>query len=229
MAGTRTSVDRKTRIDGVLSSFYERPVYKQVEQWRKMKNAFMKTPKGQCVVCKFLEIPRGLAGIGTKFEETVDGELIAICGGRDGDLVCPGLKIQREAYIDRATVTKEVLQTQAELRKDLKHIRDRVLATETLTKEDRKEFGEMTEEYQALKTLEERYHQIIQETTEKDSVVISTDDVIEVPEAYFGPTEGLRMVTPMIPTIKKDAMVPSIFLDTVTVALCKEDLPVPIL
>jgi hypothetical protein len=198
-------MSRQQRIENAMRLFYERPVSEQVIAWYSKKLAQEKKPTGQCVICKSLKIPAGLSGIGATFEKHEDGRLTAICGGRGGERVCPGYEIMREMYVDQATITSEIQRAMEDTRKELKIIRDRVLATEELSKEDEEAFRELTSEYLRLKEIEEAHTNAIEEiisASDRDEIVVE-EDTIDIPDAYFGSTENMTLRTPMLPTEKR--------------------------
>jgi hypothetical protein len=217
-----------------VRNFYERlqskPAYEQAIFWLKTKTKYESSKQSYCAVCKMLNIPQREAGRYTKFYRTEDGKLVAECGGRDdGVPVCQGFTVQREPYLDRATVTQELQQTGEILRKNIKHIRDRVLATEKFTDEDKELFKSLTEEYQSVRILEEDYKRAIASIPSTIATATSVEDEILVPDAYFGVTEGIRFKSPMIYQLKSEKDKPLETLDIVLVPVCKDDIPVKVL
>jgi hypothetical protein len=217
-----------------LKDFYKREKHNQAIFWQDLKKKYEGTdgkPMNMCAVCKILYIPRGLAGKGTIFKRTEDARLLAICEGRDGIPVCPGLEIKRDLYLDRATVTQELKETGEILRKNLKHIRDRVLATNTFDDIDKTNFKDLTEEYQSIRILEENYKEEMENVSIKVSKADVVEDEIMVPDAYFGNTEGIKFSSPMIiqKKGKKEDMLLEDMLDIKMYAICKDDLPVKVL
>lgn len=224
------SDQRNERITRAMAEFYEKAVHDQIIMWHLKKQAQEKNPNGQCVICKSLKLPQGISGKAAKFERHADGRLTAICGGRDGVEVCPGYNIMREPYVDQATITKEIKETLRLMRQDLKIIRDRVLATETLTKEDENEFRSMTNEYARLKKIEEEHKEEIGKISDEYNQVTMIDDEILVPNAYFGDTVGMIMKTPMLPTEKRTGGLENgEYPEVVMIPICKEDIPVRVM
>jgi hypothetical protein len=220
-------MSRQERIDRAMVAFYEAPVHEQVIAWYRNKLAQEKNPKGQCVICKSLKLPKGTSGSAAVFEKREDGYLITTCGGRDGKPVCPGYKIKREPYVDQATITSEVHEAMRDTRREIKIIRDRILAMGELTKEDEEEFREMTSEYVKLKQIEEAHKEEIDEVGRGVLEYIVMEDEILVPEAYFGNTEGLVMKTPMILQEKREGTLEmGEYPEMITMNICKEDIPV---
>jgi len=220
-------MSRQERIDRAMTAFYDLPVHEQVIAWYRNKLAQEKNPKGQCVICKSLKLPRGESGSSAVFEKKEDGYLIATCGGRDGAPVCSGYKIKREPYVDQATITSEIQEAMRNTRADIKIIRDRILAMGELTKEDEEEFREMTSEYVKLKQIEEAHREEIDELGRGVMEYIVMEDEILVPDAYFGNTEGLVMKTPMILQEKREgALEMGEYPEMITMNICKEDIPV---
>lgn len=223
---------QEARINALMEAFNSKSTSEKVVAWhiRKLEQEKHIKKKSQCVICKSLKIPAGLAGAPAIFERHEDGRLTATCGGRDGAPVCPGYDIQRDAYVDQATVTSEIQASMREMRGELKIIRDRVLATETLSKEDAKAFREMSIEYARLKEIEEAHASEIIKESEIPNHVISIEDEILVPSTYFGNTVGLKMVTPMIPVLGRNGnFEPGEFRDMISVAMCKEEIPVRVM
>lgn len=223
---------RDERVERAMGEFYDKPLTDQIISWYNRKLAQEKAPKGQCVVCKSLKFPIGLSGIGCTFERHADGRLTAVCGGRDGEQICPGYNIQQEAYVDQVTVSTEIRSTLRSMRKDLKLLRDRVLATETLSKGDEKTFREMSDQYSVLKQIEEEHKSEIERVDNEYSQIISIEDEILVPEAYFGDTTGLKLRTPMLPMISKTGGIShdeAEYPEMLMVAMCKDDIPVRVM
>lgn len=233
MKETVYRIDMAATTRGVRS-FYERleskPAHEQAIFWLNTKTKYESSKQAYCIVCKMLNIPQREAGRYTKFYRTEDGKLVAECGGRDdGVPVCQGFVVQREPYLDRATVTQELQQTGEILRKNIKHIRDRVLATETFTEEDKELFKSLTEEYQSVRVLEEDYKRVITSIPSTIARATSVQDEILVPDAYFGPTEGIRFQTPMLKLLKSEKDTALETLDIVLIPVCKDDIPVKVL
>jgi hypothetical protein len=198
--------------------------------WLNLKTKYESSKQEYCIVCKMTNIALRDAGTRTKFYRTDDGKLIAECGGRKGGPpICKGFVVQREAYLDRATVTQELHQTADELRKNIKHIRDRVLATETFTEEDKELFKSLTEEYQSVRLLEEDYKKSIEIVPVNIATASSIEDDILVPDAYYGNKEGIRFETPMLYYHRKEKDTPIETLDIILVPVCKDDIPVKVL
>lgn len=220
-------MSRQERIDRAMTAFYEAPIHEQVLAWYRNKLAQEKNPKGQCVICKSLKLPRGESGSATIFEKREDGYLIATCGGRDGTTVCPGYKIKREPYVDQATITSEIQEAMRNTRREIKIVRDRILAMGELTKDDEKEFRDMTDEYVKLKQIEEAHKDEVDATGRGVLDYIVMEDNILVPDAYFGNTEGLTLKTPMIlQEGRAGALESGEYPEMITMNICKEDIPV---
>jgi len=229
-----SQVQEKEQERRGIRSFYERlsakPPHEQAIFWLNTKTKYESSKQAYCAVCKMLNIPQREAGKYTKFYRTEDGKLVAECGGRDdGVPVCRGFTVQREPYLDRATVTQELQQTAEELRRNIKHIRDRVLATESFTDEDKELFKSLTEEYQSVRLLEEDYKRVIETIPTKIATATAVQDEILVPDAYYGPTEGQRFQTPMLFLLKSEKEMPIETLDIVLIPVCKDDIPVKVL
>jgi hypothetical protein len=220
----RVKNGRQARIEEAMIEFYKRPVPEQVIEWNTKKYAQEKNPRGECVICKSLKIPKGIGGIGASFEKHSDGRLTATCGGRGGEPVCPGYEIMREIYVDQATITSEIREAMRFMRKELKTIRDRVLANEELTREDEKTFRELTGEYIRLKQIEDAHKEEIEKLSTEYNTVIVEDDEILVPDAYFGKIddEPYEFKTPMI--IQNDASF--VMPEIKAFHMSREDIPV---
>jgi hypothetical protein len=230
MAETRQAITDRRGVRNFYERLQSKPAHEQAIFWLKTKTKYESSKQAYCAVCKMLNIPQREAGRYTKFYRTDDGKLVAECGGReDGVPVCKGFVVQREAYLDRATVTQELQQTGEVLRKNIKHIRDRVLATESFTDEDKELFKSLTEEYQSVRVLEEDYKRAIASIPSTIAKATSVEDEILVPDAYFGVTEGIRFKTPMIYLLKSEKDKPLETLDIVLVPVCKDDIPVKVL
>jgi hypothetical protein len=209
----------------------------QVLKWHDMKVKYEKTVVESktlpaCEVCsRIFKLVRGVAGMGTKFYRDEDGSYVAECGGRGDAPVCPGLRIVPDAYVDQATVTQELHQAASSLLGELKHIRDRVLALETITKEDERLFDELTEEYRAIRQLEDEHTQAI-ETQPYAGAIYSYEEgpgteLQQAASSLAGEMDIFR--SPMIfKQAKGGAMKPLETRDLVSVAICKEDLPIPL-
>lgn len=220
-------MSRQERIDRAMRAFYDSPVHEQVIAWYRNKLAQEKNPTGQCVICKSLKLPRGESGSAAIFEKRANGYLLATCGGRDGNPVCPGYQIKREPYVDQATITSEIQQAMRDTRSEIKIVRDRILAMGELTKEDEDEFRELTSEYSKLKQIEDAHKEEIDEIGKGVLEYIVMDDEILIPEAYFGNTDGIVMKTPMIVNEKRDgALEMGEYPEMITMNICKEDIPV---
>lgn len=224
------STQRNERISRAMTEFYNKPVHEQIILWHSRKLAQEKKPKGQCVICKSLKLPQGISGKAAKFERHADGTLTATCGGRDGKEVCPGYQIQRDPYVDQVTITKEIRESLRLMRQELKIIRDRVLATETLTKEDANEFRSMANQYSRLKQIEEEHAKEIEQISDKFNQVVFVDDDIMVPQSFFGDTSEITMKTPMLPTEKRSGgLEGGEYPEVLMVPICKEDIPVRVM
>lgn len=216
------------RIQTRIKDFSEKSVSEKIGFWHRYKA--IQDKKKQCVSCGTYGITGRFAGLGkARFTRHSDGRLTISCGKRDGKDVCPGYTIQREPYVDQVTVVKEIQSSMRQLRRDLKIIRDRVLATQTLDEDDKKRFSEMSEEYAALKTIEE----IHKEQLDKIPDSLNThyiDTEILVPSAYFGDTQDFVMKTPMLPNTNiektKDTY---LYPEQTIIPICKEDIPVRVL
>lgn len=220
-------MSRQERIERAMTAFYEAPVHEQVLAWYRNKLAHEINPKGQCVICKSLKLPKGESGYSTIFEKREDGYLIATCGGRDGKTICPGYKIKREPYVDQATITSEIQDAMRNTRREIKIIRDRILAMGELTKDDEEEFRNMTNEYVKLKQIEDAHKDEVDEVGKGVLEYIVMEDEILVPDAYFGNTEGLVMKTPMIKQEKRKGYLEmGEYPEMITMNICKEDIPV---
>jgi hypothetical protein len=210
-----------------MREFYSKPVIDQILEWYKKKLAQEVKPKQQCVICKSLNIPRGLAGINATFERHADGRLTAVCGGRDGEPVCPGYNITREVYVDQSTITSEIREAMRYMRKELKVIRDRVLATEELTKEDETAFREMTGEYLRLKQIEDAHKEEIDKMSKEHPQSLIEDDEVLVPDLYYGVDDmSYSYQTPMIKTIRGEKQTDFIMNDVKVFTMSQEDIPV---
>jgi hypothetical protein len=234
-----TQEERFTKLERDLRvKFYDalsKP--SQILKWHDMKVRYEKTEAESeskasptCEVCsRIFKLVRGVAGIGTRFYRDEDGSYVAECGGRNDAPVCPGLRIVPDAYVDQATVTQELHQASSLLLRELKHIRDRVLALETITKDDERMFDELTEEYRAIRQLEEEHYRAI-ETQPYAGAIYSYEEgpgteLQQAASALAGEAEIFR--SPMIfKQAKGGAMKPLETRDLVSVAICKEDLPV---
>jgi hypothetical protein len=220
-------MSRQERIEKAMRSFYEMPIHDQVIAWYRNKLAQEKKPSGQCVICKSLKIPRGNSGSAASFEKRTDGYLIAKCGGRGGEEICPGYRIKREPYVDQATITSEIQESMRDTRREIKTIRDRILAMGELLKEDEEEFRQLTNDYISLKQIEEAHKEEIEELGKGTYEYIVMEDEILVPEAYFGNTEGMVLKTPMIVKEKRAGTLEiGEYPEMISMTICKEDIPV---
>lgn len=222
------------RIDETRKEFSEKTVSEQIRIWHKLKSKQEKKPKGECVSCKSYGLTGIFAGSsGARFARHADGKLTVKCGKRGGKDMCPGYVIEREPYVDQVTITKEIQSSMRELRRDLKIIRDRVLATQTLDDDDKKGFREMSEEYAALKQIEEIHKQEIEKVPDSFNSYYIDSDIL-LPSAFFGDTDNIIMKTPMIIGDQKDPSVGKsdpiyMYEEQTIVPICKEDIPVRVL
>jgi len=223
-----------SRIQETRREFSAKPISEKIRIWYKLKKQQERKPKSGCVSCKSYGLTGRFAGSGpAKFARHPDGRLTIKCGQRDGKDMCPGYVIQREPYVDQVTVTKEIQSSMRELRRDLKIIRDRVLATQTLDDEDKKNFREMSEEYAALKQIEEIHKQEIEKVPDSFNSYYIDSDIL-LPSAFFGDTDNIIMKTPMIIGDQKDPSVGKsdpiyMYEEQTIVPICKEDIPVRVL
>jgi len=216
------AMSRMTKLKKVIQDkFYDKiPKTSQIILWYGTKRQYeescvknKKTPP--CIICgRIFGLARGVSGIGTKFYRSAEGNYIAECGGRDGRTVCPGIHIVPDAYVDKATITQEIHEAGENLLTELKHIRDRVLALETINSDDGALFDELTEEYRAIKKIEDEHMKMIEIQPYSGTIYTYEDE------------EGDIFKSPMIKTPEGKSFVCR---DIVCDTLCKEDLPVKIM
>lgn len=222
MADEEPQTSRMAKLKKVIQDkFYDKiPKTSQIIMWYGTKRQYEEscvknktTPP--CIICgRIFGLARGVSGIGSKFYRNMDGDYVSECGGRDGRAVCPGIHIVPDAYVDRATITQEIHEAGDNLLTELKHIRDRVLALESINTEDETMFDELTEEYRAIKKIEDEHMKMI-ETQPYGGTIYTYED-----------EEGEIFKSPMITTVEGK---PFACRDIVCETLCKEDLPVKIM
>lgn len=179
-----------------------------------------------CVMCARLyrRTRQGDRGKGCRFYRDSDGSFIGECGGGVKIGPCPGMRILPENYIDSTTVHQEVRIAKDELLRELKHIRDRVFATETITPEDDADFKNLTREYRGIRKMEEAYTEARKNISYTGTAYIVEDGRPE--------TEGGANVESVMfrsNKIRRRAKKGTESFDTGDMVLnvvCKEDLPV---
>jgi hypothetical protein len=140
----------------------------RIIEWSKQKYKAEKSSnfrKNPCIVCKQKIIKP--EGKGTFFLRNEDGSYIYRCGGLDGKGSIEGRRhgdiiIKIPLYMDRNTLKQEIRPTQLETIKELKKVRDEVLARNVIDDEDRERFETLEGLSRHLTKIEESYIEAIQ-------------------------------------------------------------------
>ena len=203
----------------------------QIKLWYDLRNNYNIRFDGkskilpECPFCKNIYERRSkkTIGKGAKFYKDKDGFFIGECGGGQTEgSPCDGMKISPASYLDSSTIKKELQSAKHELLRELKHIRDRVFATEYLTKEDDSDFNELSKEYMAIRKIEEKHQDIV-----KIQTYIGNSYSFEEPTGYEGESNIFK--TSKIKTIgggKRPKLINFEIRDMVSIKIDKEELPV---
>jgi hypothetical protein len=139
----------------------------RIVEWSKRKykaeksSNFRRTP---CMICKQKTIKP--EGKGTFFLRNEEGSYLYRCGGLDGKGTLEGrlhgdVVLKVPLLMDRNTLKQEIRPTQQETIRELKKVRDMVLARNTIDEEDKERFETLEGMSRNLTKIEESYIEAI--------------------------------------------------------------------